>query len=276
MLKKELTQVKERIQTSDGEIDHESLVGAHGRLLGRTGSDGRLLHTFNEKGVHVLVAVNGGYLPGFTRINIGTMPRALAIEAPRRALPGESVTMTVFQRGTEEPIKGANIWAFTRENAEILKERTDSFLHHFGNVNPQRIILHLHGHEKAELLISEVEIKPQEGLGIPVEKLRWFAANDTVNRRHPLLSVEKELYDAGRQVSLSTVRRAFRLRDPHQQRTDRMPTIKRLHHPANLLPVPYKSPLELRKRHIAGVYAVKDGRYFHGTSERFSYSGLFA
>ena len=51
------------------------------------------------------------------------MPEALAIQAPRRAPFGESVTMTVFQRGTEDPVKDAGIWAITRENAESLRER---------------------------------------------------------------------------------------------------------------------------------------------------------
>ncbi|MFC2003533.1 hypothetical protein ACFLV4_06305 [Chloroflexota bacterium] len=52
------------------------------------------------------------------------VPRAgLAIIAPRRAPVGEEVSMTVFQRDTQDPVKDAAIWALTRENAESLKQK---------------------------------------------------------------------------------------------------------------------------------------------------------
>jgi len=47
--------------------------------------------------------------------------KALAIDAPRRAEVGETVTMTVSQRGTEDPVKDANVWALTRSQATTLK-----------------------------------------------------------------------------------------------------------------------------------------------------------
>jgi len=46
---------------------------------------------------------------------------ALAILAPRIAPVGEEVTMTVFQRSTQDPVKDAGVWALTREEAEELK-----------------------------------------------------------------------------------------------------------------------------------------------------------
>ena len=52
------------------------------------------------------------------------VPRpALAVIAPRMAPVGEEVSMTVFQRSTQEPVKDAGVWALTRENAETLKAK---------------------------------------------------------------------------------------------------------------------------------------------------------
>ena len=52
--------------------------------------------------------------------------RALAIDAPDRAPVGEEVTMTVYQRGTADPVKDAGVWALTREQAEELRAEVDS------------------------------------------------------------------------------------------------------------------------------------------------------
>ena len=47
---------------------------------------------------------------------------ALAIRAPKAARVGEEVTMAVYQRGTQEPIGNAGVWALTRDQATILKD----------------------------------------------------------------------------------------------------------------------------------------------------------
>ena len=51
-----------------------------------------------------------------------SIPDALAILAPIRAPVGEEVSMTVFERSTQDPVKDAGVWALTQENAEVLKE----------------------------------------------------------------------------------------------------------------------------------------------------------
>jgi hypothetical protein len=58
---------------------------------------------------------------------------ALAIMAPRRAPVGEAVTMTVFQRGTLDPVKDAGIWALTRDEAEALKAEIAGIREEGGN-----------------------------------------------------------------------------------------------------------------------------------------------
>ena len=48
---------------------------------------------------------------------------ALAIIAPMMAPVGEEVSMTVFQRSNQNPVKDAAVWALTHQNAETLKEQ---------------------------------------------------------------------------------------------------------------------------------------------------------
>ena len=68
------------------------------------------------------------------RVNSEPVRRAaLEIMAPRRAPVGEAVTMTVFQRGTLDPVKDAGIWALTRDEAEALKEEIAGIREEGGN-----------------------------------------------------------------------------------------------------------------------------------------------
>jgi len=121
-LREEMTAMRESTDTALAETDWESAVSVRGIFLGRTGDNGKLDYTFDEEGRYVLIAIKKGYVPGRTSIAINDLPRALAIRAPQRAPVGEEVTMTVLQRGTEEPVEGAGIWALTREEAEALRE----------------------------------------------------------------------------------------------------------------------------------------------------------
>ena len=51
-----------------------------------------------------------------------TALKVLAIKAPRVAPVGKEVTMTIFQRLSQDPVEGAAIWALTRDEAEALRE----------------------------------------------------------------------------------------------------------------------------------------------------------
>ena len=137
-LKAEVEAIKEEGSTLLHELDWESMVSVRGTRLGTTNGSGQLKYTFSEEGRYVLVAVKRGYFPGRTGIAIKSLPQALAIEAPRRAEPGEKVTMTVFQRGTEDPVKDAAIWALTRENAEALKAEVEAIKEE-GSLSPQEM-----------------------------------------------------------------------------------------------------------------------------------------
>jgi hypothetical protein len=122
VLREELEALREGNNLASMDTDLESIVSVHGTFIGRTDEDGKLYHAFDEAGHYALAAVKKHYFPGFTGINIGMRPKGLGIEAPQRAPVSEDVTMTVFQRRTEEPVQGAGIWALSRENAEVLRE----------------------------------------------------------------------------------------------------------------------------------------------------------
>ncbi|MFC1920580.1 hypothetical protein ACFLYQ_02515 [Chloroflexota bacterium] len=102
--------------------DYEALADIHGTFIGHTSEDGRLYHAFEEANTYVLAAVKRTYLPGFSTIRVGEGIKALTLKAPDKALPGEEVLMTVYQRGTVDTIDNAGIWAITRENAEAMRD----------------------------------------------------------------------------------------------------------------------------------------------------------
>ncbi len=125
-LRAEMAALKEDAGLAAEEPDREALMNIYGTFLGRTGTDGRLYHTFEEAGSYVLVAFTAGYIPGFTHIRVKSMLDALVIEAPRKAEVDEKVTITVYQRSTQDPVKDAGVWALTREQAEALKAEMES------------------------------------------------------------------------------------------------------------------------------------------------------
>ena len=109
VLREELATLREQNGLASADTDLEGIISIHGTFLGRTDENGKLYHTFDEAGHYLLATVKKHYFPGFTHINIGTLPRALGIEAPRRAPVGEDVTINVFQRRTEEAVEGAGV-----------------------------------------------------------------------------------------------------------------------------------------------------------------------
>jgi len=120
IMKEEVRRLAEDQSTPVEKKDYEALAGIHGTFIGTTGSDGRVYHSFENKGIYLLAAVKRGYFPGFTTIRIGTLPKAMVLDAPQKAKVNETVTMTVTQRGTGTAIENAGIWAFTKERAEEL------------------------------------------------------------------------------------------------------------------------------------------------------------
>ncbi len=120
-LREGIKALRENTDVAPEDKDYEAVADVHGRFLGRTDENGRLYHSFGEGGTYVLAAFHKGYFPGFSGIHIREFPRALAIEAPKRAAVGEEVIMTVSQRGTADLIEGAGVWAITQDNVEVFR-----------------------------------------------------------------------------------------------------------------------------------------------------------
>ena len=118
IMKEEVRKLAEDQSTPVEKKDYEALASIHGTFIGTTNRDGRVYYSFENKGTYLLAAVKRGYFPGFTTIQIGTMPKVMALDAPQKAQVNETVTMTVTQRGTGTAIENAGIWAFTKERAE--------------------------------------------------------------------------------------------------------------------------------------------------------------
>jgi hypothetical protein len=119
-LKRAAQTLREKGLANITEQDYQSSLEVTGTLLGRTDDNGKLNHTFTDRGNYVLVAIKAGYIPGFSGLAVR---EGLAITAPRKASPGEEVTITVHQRGTGNPVEQAGVWAVTRDNIQAIKER---------------------------------------------------------------------------------------------------------------------------------------------------------
>ena len=119
-LKQDARSLREKGLANVTEGDYQALLEVTGTFLGRTDENGKLSHTFNASGNLVLVAFKAGYFPDFSGLAVREL---LAINAPRKAAPGEKVTIAVFQRGTADPVEKAGVWAVTRANLQNLKDR---------------------------------------------------------------------------------------------------------------------------------------------------------
>ncbi len=120
-LKKEIESMKTADETLAIENDYESLMNFYGEFLGRTDENGKLKHAFTQTDDYVLVTWKQGYWPDYARLTVRELPKALGIEAHRVAQVDEDVTMKVFQRGTENPVGGAHMWAFSLEQTDSLR-----------------------------------------------------------------------------------------------------------------------------------------------------------
>ncbi len=121
-LNTEIKSLRENAEIAVEDIDFESLADIYGEFLGRTDLNGQLSHAFSVEDTYLLLSVKRGYIPGRTVIRIGEPTiRVLAIDAPRRAVIGDEVIMTVNDRSTAEPVAGAGVWALSIDKMESLR-----------------------------------------------------------------------------------------------------------------------------------------------------------
>ena len=120
-LKKEIEGVVINGEIASTEYDYASLLNSYGEFLGRTDSQGKLTHAFDEAGKYVLVTWKQGYRPGFAAHIVRSVPKVLGIRAPHTASVNQDVTMTAFERNTYAPVSGADIWAFSWDQSESVR-----------------------------------------------------------------------------------------------------------------------------------------------------------
>ena len=120
-LEAEIASLSEDGSAEASDSDYGSQLDVHGELVDWTDGSGLVTHTFDEPGLYLLVAVKDGYFPGFALVRATRSVKALGIRAPRVAIVGTDVTVTVFDRQTKGPVEGAGVWLMSRENAEGLR-----------------------------------------------------------------------------------------------------------------------------------------------------------
>lgn len=121
-LKEEIAAAKTSADPTAIQTQIETSLNLHGIFLGMTNGAGKIQYAFENTGNYLLVTFKSGYLPGFKPIIIAPIPKVLAIDAPDRAKIDEKITITVTQRGNQDPVKDAGVWAVTREVADSLKD----------------------------------------------------------------------------------------------------------------------------------------------------------
>ena len=78
---------------------YTALAKEKGLPIGETNENGELAYTFTEKGRYILMACMDGFVPDFTRITIMPAERkALRLDIPESASPGQPVTLMVTER----------------------------------------------------------------------------------------------------------------------------------------------------------------------------------
>ncbi len=91
---------------------YQTIIREKGIFIGETSADGQLTYSFTEKGWYVLTALKDGYLPGFHRIDIDVAgKKVLDIKAPPSSPTGQAVTITVFDRQTQNVVEKAGVYA---------------------------------------------------------------------------------------------------------------------------------------------------------------------
>lgn len=108
------------------DVDWDSLLKSLNSIfLGTTNGSGDLKYSFEKEGGYLLLAVKKGYIPGRGAIVIGKELNALAVETPGKVQVGDSATIRVTEKDSQDAVKDAGVWALSREKAEELKAKVD-------------------------------------------------------------------------------------------------------------------------------------------------------
>jgi hypothetical protein len=97
-----------------------------------------------------------------------------------------------------------------------------------GDIDPERIVLHLHRLVEGKHFLSEMEAEPCESLSIAIKELGSLAAHHAIQGGHALLAIEQQLHHTSGQLAITAMGSGLRLCGPDQQATNGMALIKRI------------------------------------------------
>ena len=106
---KAVAAVANPVSASETAVEFE--IKESGISLGYTGDNSELTYSFDQSGRYVLVAIKDNYAPGFAKIAVTLATREpLDVKAPRIAMIGEPVTITVVAQGIQLPVSRASVY----------------------------------------------------------------------------------------------------------------------------------------------------------------------
>ena len=98
-----------KTESDDAELYAEH-ASKRGHFIGKTNRMGKVSHRFREAGRYILVTAKEGFNPGFAKIAIKPVARALDIRAPRAARVGQLVTIQTVEKHVHMPVAGAMVY----------------------------------------------------------------------------------------------------------------------------------------------------------------------
>ena len=101
--------------------EYAALIESKGTLIGATSDNGTVDYQFAGAGRFVLVATKDTFMPGFSRLTVGSESKvALSLTSPLSADLNETVTFTVTEKDNGQAVAGAAIYGrkFAGNSAE--------------------------------------------------------------------------------------------------------------------------------------------------------------
>ena len=144
-----------------------------------------------------------------------------------------------------------------------VEKRERITVHEVSHVHPRRVVRHLARRIELKALVLHIEVQSNERLCLALEELRHASANDAVQARCSLLTIEQELYRPFA-LDLATTRVRGRYAGvPRHKTAERVPAVQRREETPHLLPVPDIPALELRKCNLLTIDLIEDSLKLH-------------
>ena len=115
-----------KTESDDAELYAEH-ASKRGHFIGKTNRRGEVTHRFRETGRYILVTAKEGFRPGFAKIAIKPVARALDIRAPRVARVGQLITIQTVEKHVQIPVADATVYAVKVGDMTVSTEDTELY-----------------------------------------------------------------------------------------------------------------------------------------------------